>query len=511
MRRIEQDAAQIDLPSEVLMENAGLAVAKEMRMWLGGVEQTNILILVGPGNNGGDGLVAARYLHDWGAKVQVYCPRPRSEADPNYQMVLHRGIGSASADQETVLDGMLATSDVIVDSLFGTGRSRPLEGVFKETLEKVRDSLSIRPKAKLIAIDLPSGLNSDTGEVDSSCVKSNLTITLANPKMGLFRFPGAAMIGNLVVADIGIPSSLSDDILVELITAEMVARELPTRPLDANKGTFGRVLVVAGSLHYIGAAYLACQGAMRVGAGLVTLATAYSLQPILASKLVETTYAPLSEAENGVIGSQAAKEVHELLPDYDVLLVGCGLGQHPSTQRFIEELMSSIPNTMPVIIDADALNILAKNPRWWKNLSAPAILTPHPGEFSRLKGISVSEVQRDRFNNAQQASFEWQKTVILKGAHTIVADSNGRARVSGATNPCLASAGTGDVLAGAVAGMCAQGLSPFTAASCATYLHAEAGELARQSLGESGMIASDLLPVLPKAIKGVRENYVTCN
>lgn len=511
MRRIEQDAAQIDLPSEVLMEKAGLAVAKEVRAWLGSVEQTNILILVGPGNNGGDGLVAARYLHDWGANVQVYSPKPRSDADPHYQMVLHRGIASASADQGIVLEGMLATSDVIVDSLFGTGKSRPLEGVFKEILEKVRDSISIRPKTKLIAIDLPSGLNSDTGEVDASCVRSDLTITLANPKMGLFRFPGAAMIGELIIADIGIPSRLSDDILVELITAEMVARELPARPLDANKGTFGRVLVVAGSLHYIGAAYLACQGAMRVGAGLVTLATACSLQPILASKLIETTYAPLSEEEKGVIGPQATEEIQELLPNYDVLLVGCGLGQHPGTQKFIEALISSIPDRMPIVLDADALNMLAKNPRWWQELSAPAILTPHPGEFSRLKGISVGEVQRARFENAQQASSEWQKVVVLKGAHTVVADSDGRTRISGAANPCLASAGTGDVLSGAVAGMCAQGLTPFLAASCATYVHAKAGELARQSMGESGMIASDLLPVLPRAIKGIRENYATCN
>lgn len=510
MRELERRAAEIGLPSEALMENAGLAIAQEVKGWLGSAAHRQILVLVGPGNNGGDGLVAARHLHDWGAKVHVFLCAERRGDDPNYVIVRERGIPctTASKDQElSNLDSVLSSSDMVIDALFGTGKLRPIEGIYKEVLTRVRAAKEAQSALKVIALDLPSGLDADTGAADPSSVTADLTITLGYPKLGLFSFPGRDVVGQLVVADIGIPPHLSQDIAIELITEDCVRAMLPQRPQNAHKGTFGRVLVCAGSLHYIGAAYLACEGAMRVGAGLVTLAVARSLQPILAAKLTEVTYAPLPESEPGFIDSEASKVLYEWLADYDVLLIGCGLSQHPSVMEFIRNSLLEMPPSLSptLVLDADALNTFAQTQGWWKKLSQDAILTPHPGEMARLSGLPMEEIGRERLRVAQERATLWRKTVVLKGAHTVVASPGGEAKVSPMANPGLASAGTGDVLSGAVAGLIAQGLSPFAAASCGVYLHGEAGEMVRAELGDAGMVASDLLPALPRVIKKVKE------
>ncbi len=510
MREIERRCALVGLPSQVLMENAGLAVAKEVRRLLGSTEGRRILVLIGPGNNGGDGLVAARHLHDWGAKVSLYHLSQRDESDPNYRSVLERDIASfqATVDEGLVaLEGLISSSEVIIDAIFGTGKARPIGGVFKQVLERVKVAKAARPKLTIVALDLPSGLNPDNGEVDPSCLSADFTITLGYPKLGLFTLPGGEKAGETIIVDIGIPPSLGEDLPTELITADWVRSILPRRPLSAHKGTFGRVLIAAGSINYIGAAYLACSGAIRVGAGLVTLATARSLQPILAAKLTEVTYAPLPEFEPGIIHQEASKLLRDLLPDYDVLLLGCGVGQSPSAMEFIRDSILLLPAGPSLVIDADALNTLAKTPRWWERLAPEAVLTPHPGEMSRLVGMSVDDIQCDRLGVAREAAVRWQKTVALKGAYTVVAAPDGRARISPVANPGLASAGTGDVLAGAIAGLMAQGLEPFDAAACGVYLHGEAGRIVRAELGDTGMIASDLLPALPLAIKRIKEGY----
>ncbi|NQT47534.1 MAG: NAD(P)H-hydrate dehydratase [Chloroflexi bacterium] len=507
MVEMERQSAEIGLPPEVLMENAGLAAAQEIRKWLGGIAGQHILILIGPGNNGGDGLVIARHLHDWGANVHLYIPRPRQDTDTNYQIVQQRGIHTILAGQpgsEAELDGLLSSAAVVVDSLFGTGKARPIEGAFKQVSERVRAAKQKNSSLQVISVDLPSGLNADTGAVDDACFCADLTITFAFPKHGLFAFPGAARVGKLVVADIGIPDKLAEHISTETITAETVRTLLPERPLSANKGTFGRCLVVAGSINYIGAAYLACAAATRVGAGLVTLATARSLQPILASKLTEVTYLPLPESEPGVIAGDGFEAMKADLPNYNVLLVGCGLGQSQSATVFLKSVLSSSAGLPSLILDADALNILSGIPEWWQRVSGDAVLTPHPGEMSRLTGLSVQEIQSKRLGVAREAAASWNKTVILKGAHSIVAAPDGRTMVNPVANPGLASAGTGDVLAGAIAGMAAQGLSPFDAAVAGVFVHSRAGELVRAELGDAGMVASDLLPVLPAVIKSTR-------
>ena len=509
MRQIEEDCTKVGISTSTLMENAGKAVAGEARKILGKVDQQRILILIGPGNNGGDGLVAARYLHDWGAKVSLCLFSQRPADDANLKLVQERGITCIDITQDEnlgKLSELLLSTDTIIDALFGTGKSRSLRGVFLQTLDTVGKVRKKRPDLRIIALDLPSGLDADTGAVDPACLHADYTITLGFLKPGLYNPPGKERVGKLSVVDIGIPAYLAERVNSELLTRDWARKILPKRPLEANKGTFGRVLVVAGSINYIGAAYLACNGAMRVGAGLVTLATPISLQPILASKLTEVTYMPLPESRRGIVSPGAAKLIHQHLSQYDVLLLGCGLGQSQSALRFIgTTLLRGEVILPPLVLDADALNTLAKIPDWWLQLPSDAILTPHPGEMARLVGVSVDEVQQNRQEIAKRASLDWKKTVVLKGAYTVIANPEGQSRLSSIANPGLASAGTGDVLSGTIAGLLAQGLSLFDAAALGVYLHGEAGEMVRATLGDAGMVATDLLLALPQVIKQLKE------
>ncbi|MDD4875931.1 MAG: NAD(P)H-hydrate dehydratase [Dehalococcoidales bacterium] len=509
MRKIEEECARIGLPSSVLMENAGKAVAEEVKNILNDFNWQKILFLIGPGNNGGDGLVAARYLHDWGLKVKLCFFGRRSPEDINLKLVRERNITCIEIreDKDLVeLDEILLSTNIVIDALFGTGKSRPLSGSYVSVLEKVTKAKKETAALHIIALDLPSGVDADSGAEDPACLFADSTITLGFPKWGLFKFPGAERAGKITIADIGIPGQLAEQIMDELITEECVRLLLPKRSAQANKGSFGKVLVVAGSVNYIGAAYLACSGAMRVGAGLVTLATAASLQPILASKLTEVTYLPLNEANPGIISIDAARTIHQEINRYNVLLMGCGMGQNKSVIEFMKSILFDLGQELPsIVLDADALNSLAKIPGWWRQLADNVIITPHAGEMARLMEVSVDEVQSDRVSIAKKAAYDWHKTVVLKGAHTVVAAPDGRSKISSVTNPGLASAGTGDVLAGVIAALLAQGLSLYNAATLGVYLHGEAGEVVRKKLGDTGMIASDLLPMLPLVIKQLKE------
>jgi hydroxyethylthiazole kinase-like uncharacterized protein yjeF len=513
MRQVEQECGRVGLSASVLMENAGKAVAEEVRRILGDVSRRQILVVVGPGNNGGDGLVAARHLHDWGARVGIYLLSERPSGDTNLEQVQERGVtivDAAGGEGWERFDDLLSSADAVVDAIFGTGKVRTIRAIILQALDKVAKARRKRPELYIIALDLPSGLDADTGEVDPACLYADDTITLGFPKPGLFISPGLERVGKLTVVDIGIPGYLAEQVTKatkELLNQEWAKSVIPKRPLEANKGSFGRVLVVAGSINYIGAAYLACSGAIRVGAGLVTLATASGLQPILASKLTEVTYLPLSESRHGIISAEAARDIQRELGNYNILLMGCGLGQSPSVNKFVKTILFKLkPGPAATVLDADALNILAETPKWWQLFTGDAVLTPHPGEMARLAGVSVEQVQADRTGIAKKVAKEWNKTVVLKGAYTVIAAPDGKSAVSPIANPGLASAGTGDVLSGAIAGLVAQGMSLFEAAACGVYLHGEAGEMVRASLGDAGMIATDLLPALPQVIRRLKED-----
>lgn len=509
MRQLEQRAEKIGLPSHILMENAGMAVAQEVWKLQGNIAGTPILVLIGPGNNGGDGLVTARYLDDWGAQVTVYTYKRRIDGDKNYELIKKMDIPCIHAEDDaglSYLKELLCNTEIVIDAIFGIGKLHPLQGTIKDMLNSVTNMKRQRKNMKVIALDLPSGLDADTGLIDPACLTADATVTLGYPKIGLFYFPGSQKIGKLITADIGITPELAEDIPTEIVTSNWIKSVLPERPLDANKGTFGKVLVASGSTNYIGAAYLACTAAYRVGAGLVTLATANSLQTTLAAKCTEVTYIPLPETIPGVIDNNAASILLDAAGSYDVLLIGCGLGQHESIKQFVKNSLFSLPpnSLRGLVIDADALNILSQTPLWAKELKHEAVLTPHPGEMARLTALSIEEIQSKRMQIVQKFAAEWNKVVVLKGAFTIIAAPDGRARLNPTANPGLASAGTGDILSGAIAGFLSQGLNLFDAACCGVYLHSMAGELVKEKLGDAGMIASDLLQTLPLAIKTIK-------
>jgi NAD(P)H-hydrate epimerase len=511
MAALEKASERHGVSTDTLMENAGLAVARAARRVLGGIAGARVLVLAGPGNNGADGLVAARHLRRWGAEVTAYLVTRRPAADPKMDLALEYGVGILHSSDDpglARLGRLLAGSRLVIDAVLGTGRARPLEGAVKDAmlcLEACRGRFSTH-RPRVLALDLPTGLNPDTGEVDPACPSADLTVALGLPKAGLLAFPGAAHVGELRVADIGLPSGLEEEerIDLELLTPELAGRLLPARPLNSHKGTFGHALVVAGSRNYVGAAFLASQAAVRSGAGLVTLATPRSVYPIAAGKLTEVIHLPLPEDGEGRVSAEAVESIRSSLGRYSSILVGCGLGWSPGTTDFLERLLLELRPAAPTIIDADGLNNLSGLADWWRRLGGPVAVTPHPGEMATLTGASISEVQSDRVESARRWAARWSVTVVLKGAHTVIADPGGLVRVSPFANPGLASGGTGDVLAGIIAGLLAQGLPPGDAACCAVYLHGRVAEAVRDRMGDAGTTASDLIERLAETMDRLR-------
>jgi NAD(P)H-hydrate epimerase len=521
MRVLERRAVESGISLLELMRWAGRAVAEDITRVFPLTTDKSIIVLVGPGNNGGDGLVAAPHLKKAGALVSVFITGQRAADDIVYREALAAGLTPISISLDIGLERLtqaLTETDFVVDAVFGTGMLRPIDGSPAAVLTAVAREKCRRPELTIVAVDLPSGLNADTGAVDPVTLKADLTITLANPKQGLFLFPGADYTGSVSVADIGIPAGLDEDLAVELLTDELVAALLPWRPADANKGAFGKVLVVAGPPEFCGAPVLACQSAYRSGAGLVTLAQRCGLHPVFAAKLTEVTHLLLPETAAGEPAPEAVELITERLGEIAALVIGPGLGKDPVTSLFFNGILSGLDHPMSpeirpgsarlpeVVLDADALNILAVTPDWWQELQPHCVLTPHPREMSRLTGLAVELIQADRIGTACRYAELWQQIVVLKGAHSVIAAPDGRVAVSPFANPGLATAGTGDVLAGVIGGLLAQGLTAFDAARAGVYLHAAAGESVRADLGEAGMVASDLLLLIPRTIKALKEN-----
>ena len=554
MRAIEDRSEQAGVSTDTLMENAGLAVARTARRMAGPLTGVPIVVLVGSGNNGADGLVAARHLQRWGARVTAYLCRERAEPDPKLEAARNVGVEVATASDDPALDHLrhlLGSAHLVIDAMLGTGRARPIEGVFKDILEALSSTRNDARAAKLLALDLPTGLDCDTADADPACVAADVTVALGYPKRGHLAFPGAAYVGRLDVAGIGIPHGLDADVHLSLLTPDWARAALPNRPGDSHKGTFGRTMIVAGSRSFLGAAHLAAASAARVGAGLVTIAIPASLVSSVAPSAIEPTFLPLPESNDGVVSADAADLILDAVSNYSALLIGCGLGQADDTRAMVERLLLlSGADLPPTVADADGLNTLARIPDWPARWPTNAILTPHPGEMARLVNNSNQHIPSplrerarvrvsprhasssqqtssplresdtphipsplreragvrvsSRLDLALTAARDWRKTVVLKGAYTVVAHPDGSAHVSPFANPGLATAGTGDVLAGAIAGLLSQGLETETAASLGVYLHGLAGESVRDRLGDTGMIASDLLPALPTVIRDLR-------
>lgn len=478
-----------------------------------------VLVLIGPGNNGGDGLVAARHLQLWLGGVSAIVLAGRTGDDPKRDLANEAGVTVVGVEDDPIgtLERTLPTAELVVDAVLGIGASRPLEGAIRDAMALVnaeRASRSTeqarRAALQTLALDVPTGMDADTGEADGNTLDADATVTFGFPKHGHFRFPAAARAGRLVVADIGVAEELAADIAEEAVTTAWARSQLPRRPLEAHKGSFGRVLALAGSRSYVGAAQLACLGAARAGAGYITLAVTPVVQALVVPRLTESTFLLLPDDGDGVADPEAAGTLRDTMPACDALLVGCGIGQHDTTRLLLDRLLlSPVPLPLPAVIDADALNFLAGANGWWERLKGDAVLTPHPGEMARLLQCSIADVEADRIGTARRAATAWGVTVLLKGAYTVAAAPDGRVRVLPFANPALATAGTGDVLAGCVAGLLAQGLGTFDAATLGAFVHAAAGEMAAEEIGKAGVIAGDLPPLLPRAIVALREGSFT--
>ncbi len=506
MRAMETRAVDAGTPLAELMEQAGLAVAQEAWLSLGTVAGRRIVVLAGPGDNGGDGLVAARYLADWEAEVAVYLLRPRDETDVPYTQLCERDtkiILAADDKDYALLDSLLASAEIVIDALLGIGPRRAIEGALEAILQRVSHARQRSHPPTIIAVDLPTGVAADSGAADESSLRADITVTFGFAKVGLYLLPGSEFAGRVEVVDIGLPKSGQEDVRVELMSTAFVRERLPARAVSGNKGTFGRVLVVAGSRNYVGAARLCAEACYRAGAGLVTVACPASVQAMLAPALAEATWLPLAD-DDGEIDLAAVASILETLAACNVMLIGPGLGPSAGARQLVSALLSDVPASVrATVIDADGLNALAAQAGWEDRVAGACVLTPHPGEMARLLGTSVTEVQTDRLNIALGAAARWRQIVVLKGAHTIVAAADGRAAISPHANPLLATGGTGDVLAGAIAGLIAQGMAPFDAAVSGVYVHGLAAEELSQELGDGGLLASDLLPALPRAIRTI--------
>ncbi|MEW6567554.1 MAG: NAD(P)H-hydrate dehydratase [Chloroflexota bacterium] len=525
MRAIESAADAGGLTYAQMMENAGRAVAEAIVKRVGPVDGKRIAILVGGGNNGGDGLVAGHYLAEAGALVSAYLASPRPEDDVNLVRLRCHGmlIANAADDQRhRVLRNLMSSADIVLDALLGTGFNLPLRGSIQDVLAAAGKALAERSASPLVvAVDCPSGLDCDSGQIAPETLRAQLTVTLAAAKIGLLRFPGATAVGDLVVADIGIPDTQPQlaAVSLELPQAQTLRCWLPPRPKDAHKGTFGRAILVAGSVNFPGAAALAGEAAYRVGAGLVTLAVPANIQSLIVPRLPEATWILLPH-ELGVIAEEAVPVLQEELGQAEALLLGPGLGQDPTTSGFLARLLGAgegprgrigfVPAEgraaekhplPPCVVDADGLKLLARIPEWHQRLPKPSILTPHPGEMAVLTGQAKDAIQADRAATARRWARTWGHVVVLKGAFTIVAEPSGKAVVLPFATPALARAGTGDVLAGAIVGLLAQGVGPFEAAVLGAYLHGRAGLLAAEELGTTAsVLAGDVGEMLSVAL-----------
>ncbi|MBI3910239.1 MAG: NAD(P)H-hydrate dehydratase [Armatimonadetes bacterium] len=501
MRDIDRRAtAEYGIPSLMLMENAGRAVAEVVRERLPR-RDARVAVVCGRGNNGGDGFVAARHLWNEGRPVTVWltveAERVQGDALVNLEIVRRLGMPlqicphAAPAQLE---------ADLVVDALYGTGLKGEIRGVGAEFITAIE-----KAGAPVVAVDIPSGLDADTGTWANACVRAEVTVTFGLPKVGLLVWPGRGRVGDLRVADISLPPPLlsQETLRHEWIDASAVAPRLPRRRPEAHKGDAGRVFVLAGSVGLTGAATLAAGGALRGGAGLVTLGIPRSLNDILETKVTEVMTLPLPETPSRALSgsTEAMDAIRAGTRSADALALGPGLGRDPATGALVRALLGEW--NRPLVVDADGLNLVA--PADERTFPPQAVVTPHPGELARLLGTAIEEVQSNRLDSARRAAARFGCVVVLKGAATLVAAPDGRLAINSSGTPALATGGTGDVLTGLIAALLGQGLAPFDAAAAGVFIHGLAGELAAAEVGGVGMAAGDMLACIPRALRLVAE------
>ncbi len=508
MAALDRRAAdEFGISTLMLMEAAGRQVAAAA-MQMVAAASPRAFVVAGKGNNGGDGLVAARVLMAAGWRVSVILLA--READVSGDAAVNLGAARRAGVEIVPLDstgvpglrGVLGGADLVIDGLFGTGFRGPVVGLAAKTVEAI--NACGRP---VLAIDIPSGVQGDTGTVEGPAVRAQMTVTLGLPKIGLLLPPGAEHAGRIGVADVGHPQRLIDGagLRTSLVTRAMVDAAIPTRRMDAHKGAFGRVLVIAGAVGYTGAAILCTRGALRSGAGLVTVGVPAPIYPIVASSVIEGMPVPLAD-HDGALAVEAGDQIRDLTAAADVVAGGPGLSRLPGPAAIVRRLLAECAK--PMVLDADALNVLAGSTEVLRQARAPVVITPHPGEMARLLDAKTEDVQRHRLQTARAAAARFGVVVVLKGARTVVASPDGEAFIVSTGNPAMATGGMGDVLTGAIAALIGQRLPPIAAAWTGAYLHGLAGDLAVAARGPAGILAREVADHLPAALRAVRAGAV---
>jgi hydroxyethylthiazole kinase-like uncharacterized protein yjeF len=502
MRALDSYAIDtLGIPGMVLMENAGRAVVDVIEESAEEGEELSVAVFCGKGNNGGDGFVIARHLAQGGHQTVIYllCKLADLKGDAAVNAEIARKIGLdirelPGAKAMESIEFNPGDFDLVVDAIFGTGLESAVRGHYLAAIDLINSS-----GLPVVAVDIPSGLSSDTGVIPGPAVEADLTVTFAYPKIGHVMPPAEGLVGELIVADISIPpSGEGEDLMTFLLTDEAVAPLLQPRRFDSHKGTYGHLLVVAGSLGKAGAAAMVGESALLSGAGLVTVGVPISLTGILETTSLETMTLPLPQAEGGVLAKESLQLILAVLPDKTALAFGPGIGVAPGTVELVQTLVEKVK--VPMVIDADGINAFAGQAGKLKSGRAEIIITPHPGEMARLLGIGTADVQADRIGVARKLAVENGLIVVLKGYRTIVAEPGGGVFINMSGNPGMATAGSGDVLTGMIAGLLAQqDIRPLEAALIGVFVHGSAGDLAAEAVGEISLNAGHIMDAVPEA------------
>ena len=497
MKTEERLSDEMGVTYQRLMENAGCAAAAFIRKTLTNVAGRNFMIFCGSGNNGGDGLVVARKLFEEGANViVVLCGGiPRSdEAKYMYNCVIQAGITMLDFELDRKkVDEFLCGADIIIDALFGTGFSGEFRAPYDEIVEMINSDIAVK-----ISLDIPSGVNAETGLCAKNSVRANFTVAFEAAKPGHLLLPGKEFCGKTEVVDIGIPHEVRAQVAQNcfLTSEEMVFSSIRKRPRFSNKGTFGKLLCITGSSNFPGASVLSALGAMKSGAGITTVATTEKVISMIAGRIPEATFLPLPENPDGTISAEAKEKILPFLENVDAVLIGCGLGRGKDIGEIVEFVLENANCT--VVIDADGLNCISGNPEVIKKAKQIPIITPHMGEMARLCGVSIPETVEKRIEIASKTAKEFDAIVVLKDSTTVIAEPGGDVYFNSTGNPGLSKGGSGDCLAGMIASFAAQCYIETSCAVCGVYLHGLAADNAAKELSEYGMLPSDIPDYLCK-------------
>ena len=502
MRNLDRRAtADFGITREILMENAGEAsyfvILKEF-----GVKGKKFVIFCGAGNNGGDGCVVARKIHSTGGEARIFLLGERDKlegsAKTNLEIISKMQIEVCDVKSIEQTKEAVSDCDAIVDAIFGTGLTREARGIHSDAIQLINES-----RKKVFSIDIPSGVNGDTGQVMGSAVRSDYTITYGLPKIGNVLYPGFGLCGKLYVSHISFPPSLYNTDSIKVQINDLV--ELPQRDSDTHKGSYGKALFIAGSANYLGAPYFSALSFLKAGGGLSYLATPRSISPFLASKGSEVVFIPQKETSSGSLARESLEELVEFSKRVDMVVMGPGLSLNEETQELVRELVRKIET--PLLIDGDGITAIARDIKLIVERKAETILTPHSGEMSRLTQMEVDEVNKDKVSVLQKTASELNTTIVLKGAHSLIGYPDETVYINTSGNPGMATAGSGDALTGAIAAMYGLGLPLRDAVRIGVFMHGLSGDLATREKGEDGITAQDILDYLPNATKYYRENF----